>query len=57
MYVAFRADVMELPNGRSKGAGTVLFANHEGAQNAINSFNNYVLDGRHISVCFDRKEL
>lgn len=52
-----RADVMELPNGRSKGAGTVLFANHEGAQNAINSFNNYVLDGRHISVRFDRKEL
>lgn len=52
-----RADVMELPNGRSKGVGTVLFANRESAQNAIDTFNNYVLDGRHISVRFDRKEL
>ncbi|XP_026192776.1 uncharacterized RNA-binding protein C328.05 [Cyclospora cayetanensis] len=52
-----RADILEMPNGRSKGVGTVLFTNRESAQNAIDTFNNYVLDGRHISVRFDRKEL
>ncbi|CDJ37022.1 Gbp1p protein, putative [Eimeria tenella] len=52
-----RADVMEMPGGRSKGVGTVLFASRESAQNAIDTFNNYVLDGRQISVRFDRKEM
>lgn len=48
---------MEMPSGRSKGVGTVLFANRESAQNAIDTFNNYVLDGRQISVRFDKKEM
>ncbi|CDI73904.1 Gbp1p protein, putative [Eimeria praecox] len=53
----WRADVMELPGGRSKGVGTVLFASRESAQSAIDTFNNYLLDGRHISVRFDKKEM
>ncbi|CDI76147.1 Gbp1p protein, putative [Eimeria acervulina] len=52
-----RADVMELPGGRSRGVGTVLFASRESAQSAIDTFNNYLLDGRHISVRFDRREM
>lgn len=51
-----RADVMELPGGRSKGMGTVLFADPEGARAAIDTFNNYSLHGRQILVRYDRKE-
>ncbi|KAL8452318.1 hypothetical protein Emag_002437 [Eimeria magna] len=51
-----RVEIMELPNGRSKGIGTVLFATHESAQHAIDTFNNYILDNRPISVRFDKKE-
>lgn len=51
-----RAEVMEMPDGRSKGIGTVLFTTPEGAQHAVENFNNYPLEGRHISVRYDRKE-
>lgn len=50
-----RADVMTLSDGRSKGVGTVLFATPEGAQRAVEMFNEYMLDGRPISVRIDRQ--
>ncbi|PHJ15821.1 rna recognition motif-containing protein [Cystoisospora suis] len=49
-----RADVMTLPDGRSKGVGTVLFSAPEGAQRAVEMFHDYLLDGRPISVRLDR---
>lgn len=49
-----RADVMTMPDGRSKGVGTVLFSTPEGAQRAVELFNEYMLDGRPISVRIDR---
>ena len=41
-----RAEVMEEPNGRSKGCGLVVFSTIAEAQEAINHLNNSELDGR-----------
>ncbi|KAI9364463.1 hypothetical protein DFJ73DRAFT_418899 [Zopfochytrium polystomum] len=49
-----RADVATSPAGKSRGFGSVLFATVEEAQNAINTFNNYELNGRKIEVREDR---
>lgn len=49
-----RADVLTTPDGRSKGVGTVLFASPEGADRAVQMFNEYMLDGRPIVVRIDR---
>ena len=49
-----RADVSLGPDGRSRGFGTVLFATHEDAVNAVKLFNGYELQGRHLKVHFDR---
>ncbi|KAH3668784.1 hypothetical protein OGAPHI_002539 [Ogataea philodendri] len=45
-----RADVKEDHRGRSKGFGTVIFANSEDADRAIADFNGYDFDGRRIEV-------
>jgi len=49
-----RADVMMLPNGKSKGQGTVLFENKAAAQSAIEMFDNTEIQGRKIVVHEDR---
>jgi len=49
-----RADVLTLPNGRSKGAGTVLFETKEEAQKAIALMNNTELAGRKMFVHEDK---
>lgn len=48
-----RADVMS-DGGRSKGCGTVLFANRSDAENAISKFNGYDMGGRALEVREDR---
>lgn len=42
--------VTDVQTGRSKGFGFATFENEEQAQNAIQMFNNTVLDGRRIGV-------
>jgi len=49
-----RADILTLPNGRSKGAGVLLFETREEAQNAIASMNNVEIAGRKIFVQEDK---
>jgi len=49
-----RADVLTLPNGRSKGQGTVLYETAEQAQKAIELFNNTDFQGRKITVHEDK---
>ena len=44
------ADVLELPNGMSKGCGIVEYATKDEAQNAINTLSNRSLMGRLIYV-------
>jgi len=48
-----RADVMEDPQGRSRGFGTVLFNAANEASQAINMFQNATVDGRNITVKLD----
>jgi len=49
-----RADILFLPNGRSKGQGTVLFDNKEEAAKAIELFDGTEFQGRKIAVHEDR---
>ncbi|KIZ03939.1 Heterogeneous nuclear ribonucleoprotein M [Monoraphidium neglectum] len=50
-----RADVMQAPDGRSKGWGTVRFLSKEAAQSAIDSFHGSDLEGRTLTVFLDKK--
>ncbi|GMM29266.1 single-stranded telomeric DNA-binding/mRNA-binding protein [Martiniozyma asiatica (nom. inval.)] len=45
-----RADVRENAGGRSRGYGTVVFANEEGAINAVTKFNGHNVMDRSIDV-------
>lgn len=49
------ADVLTLPNGRSKGCGIVEYATREEAQKAIEKLSHLELDGRMIFVREDRE--
>ncbi len=49
------AEVMQEPDGRSKGCGIVEFADAKGAQEAIKSLNDSELKGRMIFVREDRE--
>lgn len=48
-----RADVATKTDGRSRGFGTVLFANAEDASKALEIYNGYELKGRILNVHFD----
>ena len=50
-----RADIMETPDGRSKGCGIVEFATSEGAKQAVLTLNDTELNGRQIFVREDRE--
>lgn len=50
-----RADVMEYPDGKSKGWGLVTFADSTGAEACIDGLNGYNLNGRELNVKFDEK--
>lgn len=50
------AEVMMMPDGRSKGCGIVEFATQEGAKNAIETMNDTMLNGRQIFVREDREQ-
>ena len=49
-----RADVMLMPDGRSKGCGIVEFRTLEGARNAVTSLQDTDLKGRLIFLRYDR---
>jgi RNA recognition motif-containing protein len=49
------ADVMEHPDGRKKGFGTVRFFNPTDAEKAINELNGKELHGRSLEVRLDSK--
>ncbi|KAF5095420.1 hypothetical protein D0Z03_001836 [Geotrichum reessii] len=49
------ADVLTLPNGKSKGCGIVEYSTREEAQKAINKLTNLDFDGREIFVREDRE--
>ncbi|KAK2737237.1 hypothetical protein FQN57_000404 [Myotisia sp. PD_48] len=49
-----RADVHVDPAGRPKGSGIVAFENADDARNAIQQFNGYEWQGRHLEVREDR---
>jgi len=49
-----RADIITLPNGRSKGAGTILFETREEANKAIDLFHETDFQGRKLAVTLDR---
>jgi len=48
-------EVMEHPDGRKKGFGTVRFSNEEDAENAIDELNGVELQGRELEVRLDTK--
>ncbi|KAI8468345.1 MAG: G-strand telomere binding protein 1 [Monoraphidium minutum] len=50
-----RADIMQAPDGRSKGWGTVRFLTKEAAQAAIDRFHGSDLEGRTLTVFLDKK--
>lgn len=50
------AEVFTEASGRSAGCGIVEFETPEGAENAINTLNDSMLDGRSIFVRADREE-
>ena len=50
-----RADILQSPDGRSKGCGIVEFATAEEASNAIETLNDSELMGRQIFVRADRE--
>lgn len=50
------AEVFTEASGRSAGCGIVEFESPSGAENAINTLNDSVLDGRTIFVRADREE-
>jgi hypothetical protein len=49
-----RSDINLGPDGRSRGSGIILFESATDAQNAIQQFNGYEFNGRHIDVREDR---
>lgn len=49
-----RADIALAPDGRSKGWGTAVFATLQEAQNAIDTFDGWEVDGRIIKVRWDK---
>lgn len=49
-----RSDINLGPDGRSKGSGVILFETAQEAQNAIQQFNGYEFNGRHLDVKEDR---
>jgi len=49
-----RADILSGYDGRSKGQGTIVFGSKEGAQKAIDRYNNTDFQGRLITVREDR---
>jgi RNA recognition motif. (a.k.a. RRM, RBD, or RNP domain) len=49
-----RSDINLGPDGRSKGSGIILFETPADAQNAIQQFNGFEFNGRHIDVREDR---
>ncbi|GJJ14998.1 hypothetical protein Clacol_009269 [Clathrus columnatus] len=49
-----RADVALGPDGRSRGFGTVSFANDMDAERAVNIFNGYDYNGRVLKVHYDK---
>jgi RNA recognition motif-containing protein len=49
-----RADIALAPDGRSKGWGTAVFASPQEAQNAIDTFDGWEVDGRIIKVRWDK---
>ena len=51
-----RADVQLLPDGRSSGNGTVLFASMEDAERATDMLHGYTWQGRVLSVKLDAGE-
>mmetsp|Transcript_25887 Transcript_25887/g.36302 ORF Transcript_25887/g.36302 Transcript_25887/m.36302 type:complete len:502 (+) Transcript_25887:82-1587(+) len=51
-----RADVMQTPDGRSKGCGIVEFATDDGAKQAVLTLNDTELSGRQIFVREDRED-
>lgn len=50
------ADVLTLPNGRSKGCGIVEYSTREEAQKACESLNRLQFEGREIFVREDREQ-
>jgi RNA recognition motif-containing protein len=50
-----RVEVIEGPDGRKKGFGTVRFFNAEDAANAIQTLNGVELQGRELSIRYDSK--
>ena len=53
-YDVVRAETLTGPDGKPKGAGTVLFATPEDAARAIRDFHDATFDGRVITVRFDK---
>ncbi|KAH8919852.1 hypothetical protein BT69DRAFT_1245971 [Atractiella rhizophila] len=51
-----RADVALTPDNRSKGYGTVLFANYEDAMKAIETYNGFTWQGRVLDVRIDQQD-
>ncbi|KAI8148642.1 hypothetical protein BJV82DRAFT_664000 [Fennellomyces sp. T-0311] len=49
-----RADVVQGPDGRSRGFGTVLFATHEDAKKAMAMYDGFEFHGRQLRVHFDK---
>merc|ERR1712238_292982 len=50
-----RTEVMETPDGRRKGFGTVRFTSDKDAQTAIDKLNSVELQGRALEVRIDHK--
>ncbi|SCV67790.1 BQ2448_5401 [Microbotryum intermedium] len=49
-----RADIAQGPDGRSRGFGSVVFANAADAERAVQMFNGYEFNGRTLKVHFDK---
>jgi RNA recognition motif-containing protein len=49
------AEVQQKPNGTSKGFALAQMNSHEAAQQVVESFNGYELEGREMQVKLDRK--
>ncbi|KAI7850351.1 hypothetical protein BDC45DRAFT_409064, partial [Circinella umbellata] len=49
-----RADVVQGPDGRSRGFGTVLFATYEDAKKAMAMYDGFEFHGRQLRVHFDK---
>jgi RNA recognition motif-containing protein len=51
-----RSNIMQMPDGRSKGCGIVEFSTPEGAEQAVLTLNDTELYGRQIFVREDRRQ-